>query len=335
MFCNKCGKEIVEGSDTCTECGSLIGRDAHGVAGVAGAVNSSEQVVVPATTLKRLLNVIIDGVFLILFNFVVNIVAPFIPFESVLVIIFFLIIFLNLGGYYIICESIWGVTVGKLITKTKVVDVNGKKPDFWRVLGRTLSRWIPFEFISFFFGNYPVGLHDHLSGTFVVSKDMTEADAKKLDKEKIKNVTGNNSSKSLTIIIVFVVALFVISVIGILSSVVLASLSSARDKGMDSAIKSSINNLAISGEIYYLENNDTYLGFCEQSDIVEGLELAADSDLEDDEPGKYECNDSEDRFAITAPLSTDSHWCADSEGSKTEIYEKIGDELSCNSVSSE
>ena len=49
----------------------------------------------------------------------------------------------------------------------------------------------------------------------------------------------------------------VIAIIGILSSVVLASLNSARNKGTDAAIKSNLANLRAQAEIYY-DTNSSY-----------------------------------------------------------------------------
>jgi prepilin-type N-terminal cleavage/methylation domain-containing protein len=52
--------------------------------------------------------------------------------------------------------------------------------------------------------------------------------------------------------------LVVIAIIGILASVVLASLNSARAKGSDAAIKSSLNNMRAQAELYYDNNSSTY-----------------------------------------------------------------------------
>ncbi len=56
--------------------------------------------------------------------------------------------------------------------------------------------------------------------------------------------------------------LVVIAIIGILASVVLASLNSARDKGEDAAIKSSLNNSRAQSELFYDDNGRTYQGVC-------------------------------------------------------------------------
>ncbi len=58
--------------------------------------------------------------------------------------------------------------------------------------------------------------------------------------------------------------LVVIAIIGILASVVLASLNSARGKGADASIKANLANLRAQAEIYYDDNASTYgvVGAC-------------------------------------------------------------------------
>ncbi|OIQ19411.1 MAG: hypothetical protein BM549_10735 [Lacinutrix sp. MedPE-SW] len=66
--------------------------------------------------------------------------------------------------YYLIFEYTTGQTIGKIITKTKVVNIdNDLKPSFSTILLRTLCRLIPFEIISYLFSVN--GLHDRLSKT--------------------------------------------------------------------------------------------------------------------------------------------------------------------------
>jgi uncharacterized RDD family membrane protein YckC len=69
--------------------------------------------------------------------------------------------------YYVACESLFGRTVGKLITGTRVVTESGDPPSLPQVFGRTLARLVPFEPFSCL-GDPPVGWHDGWSGTRVV-----------------------------------------------------------------------------------------------------------------------------------------------------------------------
>ena len=70
-------------------------------------------------------------------------------------------------AYYIVCESFFGVTIGKLITGTRVVDNEGGRPRFKQIVGRSLARFVPFEQFSFF-STPAIGWHDTWSGTRVV-----------------------------------------------------------------------------------------------------------------------------------------------------------------------
>ena len=72
-------------------------------------------------------------------------------------------------SYYLIMESFFNKTIGKFITGTKVVTVSGEKPLFETILGRTLSRLIPFDNFSFLI--FTNGIHDELSGTKLVKNN--------------------------------------------------------------------------------------------------------------------------------------------------------------------
>jgi len=52
--------------------------------------------------------------------------------------------------------------------------------------------------------------------------------------------------------------LVVVAIIGILASVVLASLNTARAKGSDAAIKANLDNMRAQAAIYYDDNSSTY-----------------------------------------------------------------------------
>ena len=76
------------------------------------------------------------------------------------------VLLLTMLGYYVVCESLFGWTVGKLITGTRVVTNTGHRPSFLQILGRTFARFVPFEPLSFF--GSATGWHDRWSGTRVV-----------------------------------------------------------------------------------------------------------------------------------------------------------------------
>lgn len=84
-------------------------------------------------------------------------------------------ILIAIFGYWAFFEYYVGKTPAKFITKTKVVTKYGKKPTFLNIVGRTLCRLIPFDAFSYL-GTKPIGWHDSISGTRVVTDDYIIAD---------------------------------------------------------------------------------------------------------------------------------------------------------------
>ena len=68
--------------------------------------------------------------------------------------------------------------------------------------------------------------------------------------------------------------LVVIAIIGILASVVLASLNTARDKGADAAIKSSLNNMRAQAELIY-DNDKDYDAVCGANSVSQNAQVAS------------------------------------------------------------
>ncbi|MGB3607857.1 MAG: RDD family protein [Psychroserpens sp.] len=91
--------------------------------------------------------------------------------------------------YYTPIETLTkGRTLGKYITKTKVVLYDGSQPTFHEVLVRSLCRLIPFEAFSFL-GETGKGWHDSLSKTYVVNIEKFEA--KKAAMESLEEIGKN------------------------------------------------------------------------------------------------------------------------------------------------
>lgn len=134
-----------------------------------------------------------------------------------------------------------------------------------------------------------------------------------------------NTKKGFTLIELLVV----IAIIGILASVVLASLNTARGKGADAAAKAGLSGARAQAELYYDNNSQTYLGVCAAasgiSTQVAGAALqSADTTVTNGGTGAAltsTCNDTAAGWAAEVPLkgATGTFWCADSSGvSKSE-----------------
>ena len=70
-------------------------------------------------------------------------------------------------GYHFLFEYFLNRTPAKFITKTIVVDVNGNKPNMKEIFLRNISRLIPFDNLSFLFGEV---WRDSISETTVIYK---------------------------------------------------------------------------------------------------------------------------------------------------------------------
>lgn len=120
--------------------------------------------------------------------------------------------------------------------------------------------------------------------------------------------------------------LVVIAIIGILSSVVLASLNTARDKGRDGAIKSSMQTIRVQSEIYYDDNGSSY--GTENANCTEVFAdptiAAAIADINSNALVAASCvkanedaSGNAQEWAIEAGLRDGTYWCTDYRGVAT------------------
>ncbi len=72
--------------------------------------------------------------------------------------------------------------------------------------------------------------------------------------------------------------LVVVAIIGILASVVLSSLNTARDKGSDAAIKANLANIRVQAELVYDDNSpNSYSGLCTDTTAANQTAAAANA----------------------------------------------------------
>lgn len=126
---------------------------------------------------KRLANHLIDSVFFFIFYFIFGAILGILLaifsqsslsiFEQDNILIDYLVFFIAGMIYYTILEASTGKTIAKFITKTKVINENGDRPDFGSIFIRSLCRFIPFETFSFL-GSDNSGWHDKISKTRVI-----------------------------------------------------------------------------------------------------------------------------------------------------------------------
>jgi len=140
--------------------------------------------------------------------------------------------------------------------------------------------------------------------------------------------------------------LVVIAIIGILASVVLASLSSARDKAADAAAKANLNNARAEAELFYSNTapNYSYDGVCALSgtniigDSVAAAAVAvrasyAVSDTANITAAIGVCHDSAVGWVAAVPLLGGLAWCTDATGVAGQVALTaldIDNDITCN-----
>jgi prepilin-type N-terminal cleavage/methylation domain-containing protein len=109
--------------------------------------------------------------------------------------------------------------------------------------------------------------------------------------------------------------LVVIAIIGILASVVLASLNTARSKGADGAIKANLTNVRAQAELVYdSASPNSYATVCADTNVSQ-----AKASAENASGNTGVCSDDDDEWVLAVPLKTSSsnYFCVDYKGNAT------------------
>jgi len=120
--------------------------------------------------------------------------------------------------------------------------------------------------------------------------------------------------------------LVVIAIIGILASVVLASLNSARNKGADASIKANLNNMRAQAELIYDSAvPNSYATVCADTNNIQKAMTAAATSFGGGATitvafatagtaTSVACQSQAAGWAIESPLKAGGYWCVDNTG---------------------
>ena len=127
----------------------------------------------------RLIHTIVDSICLFILIFFLSFILGLFSFifgdflninDLTISLLEFTTILLAFFLYFVYMEFKFQKTVGKYITKTKVIMNDGRKPDLNEIFIRTACRLIPLDNISFIFTKN--GFHDRLSNTTVIKEEI-------------------------------------------------------------------------------------------------------------------------------------------------------------------
>ncbi len=135
-----------------------------------------QQTLVPASKGKRFANYIIDSIIVFVVSLVLVVVLMSIGIypedintilDRLIGMLLYALIMMGVEG------MMKGKSIGKLITKTRAVTLDGKEPDFATIAKRSFCRIVPFEAFSFL-GSSPSGWHDKWGDTMVIDEEQSE-----------------------------------------------------------------------------------------------------------------------------------------------------------------
>mgnify|MGYP001576514236 FL=1 len=143
--------------------------------------------------------------------------------------------------------------------------------------------------------------------------------------------------------------LVVVAIIGILASVILANLNSARNKGSDAAIKAALANSRSQAQLFY-ETGQVFTSVCTGAGGISGMVLNAAQkinsaavvgdtitafayDATGVAAGSAVCHNNDNAWAaivsLKNPVVASSGWCVDSTGASKEAITLGIDEVVC------
>lgn len=117
----------------------------------------------------RIISFLVDTIVILILSYALNRVNDFYEFYWKFsgfsgLTIFCVVLFV----YYIVSEGLFGTTLGKKASISKVVNKDGKRPDFLQIMVRSIVRLFPLDFILIPFTDRT--LHDIASKTYVVER---------------------------------------------------------------------------------------------------------------------------------------------------------------------
>lgn len=133
-------------------------------------ISNNNEIYENASIIRRYCNGFIDSfVIIFMFGFFTSIFFPVATinddYQSKMIFTMYFCIVL----YYFIFEYLFkGRTIGKFITKTKVINKQGNPPTLLQVIKRILTRYMPLEYFTILTRKDRTTLHDGASGTRVI-----------------------------------------------------------------------------------------------------------------------------------------------------------------------
>lgn len=106
--------------------------------------------------------------------------------------------------------------------------------------------------------------------------------------------------------------LVVVAIIGLLATIVIVNVNSARGKAKDKGIITSMNSLRAGGDLWYTANNGTYVGFCGAGCSLGSADWRRVCTSVQLQGGVLSCNNSATAWAASSSFPSGGTYCVDS-----------------------
>lgn len=256
----------------------------------------------------RWVAVTVDGIILLPVGFLVGLIFGIItaiigPNKNLNFILSSVIGLLINWSYFVLMTYYKGATLGKIL-----VGINVKSDDFQElsfkkiILRETIGKFISLIFLSIGyimagFTQKKQAFHDKFARTVVVYKDPSKP-----------------HRAGLIVGVIMAAILPALIIMGILASIVLASLNTARHKSQDAKTKADLSQMAVSAEIYYGKNGNSY-SQAKSCNSGMFLEQNMQQSIFDIASKVATCYAEGATFAISAKLSDPAQsYCVDNSG---------------------
>jgi len=254
MFCTKCGAQVNDEAKFCGKCGNAVSVPVSSGSDARKMQHQQQPVATPQVGVKyagfwiRFAAHFIDGIITNIIIVVVATIAALLFNDAFSEGLGGILALISIPAYYILLTYKKGATWGKMAVGIKVISSEDKNLGIWTVVAREtigkiaslLTLCIGFAMAGF--TERKQALHDKIAQTYVVYKDPNKQ---------------NN-----TWIVILILIPIIIAVIGILASIVLVSLSSAREKAREASFKAQVSSIVpqalLACDQGYITSKDLY-----------------------------------------------------------------------------
>ncbi len=194
-------------------------------------------------------------------------------------------------GYFIVLTNKRQATIGKRLLGLRVVREDGRPLSLGKIILReTIGKLVSgiiigVGYLMVAFTKKKQALHDIMSGSVVISNPEER----------------KTWAFVVSIVIAAALPIIMIAIVGILSSVALISLGSARMKAVDEMVRSNFTSILSQAELVYIENHSSYATLCSDLKIKKFISDAETAETAKGVSEKSLCSATPSSYVVYIP----------------------------------